>query len=90
MQSFIINSFLDKHLINITVNVKESSLLRMDLYIEQQWIGTLYKNEENSYKLLSYSSYPIEMKDLNHIGNQIDLQLMLNINNASIVSSKAA
>lgn len=84
MKKFIINCTIKNELQTLTVIFKQSSITYFCVYKNNKWIGTVYRNCDGQYSLMSYSRFRISQMDIRAIGEQIDLQEELHHFNAAL------
>jgi hypothetical protein len=72
MKNFSITCTIKNEPQKLNVMFKQSSLACFYIYKNNKWIGTLCKNSDEQYILVSYSRFVISQTDVNAIGEQID------------------
>ncbi|MBD1363061.1 hypothetical protein IDJ77_04490 [Mucilaginibacter sp. ZT4R22] len=73
MKNFTINCIIKNELQKLTVKFRQSSIAYFYIYKDNFWVGTVSKCGDQQYHLISYSKFSISQKDINAIGEQLDV-----------------
>lgn len=73
MKTFTIDCSLHGVMRPLVFCPKNTYLPHIFIYDQQQWVGTIKKDDSEKYRIVSCGITPISITELEHIGNQIDL-----------------